>query len=65
MPPGSGSAWTDADPDLDPGGKKVWTNRIVLYININLLMSLLIYYTPDTGQDRQPDSGQGSLPKLS
>ena len=22
MPPGSGSAWTDADPDLDPGGKK-------------------------------------------
>ena len=25
MPPGSGSgsAWTDADPDTDPGGKKV------------------------------------------
>ena len=22
MPPGSGSAWTDADPDPDPGGKK-------------------------------------------
>ena len=22
MPPGSGFAWTDADPDLDPGGKK-------------------------------------------
>ena len=22
MPPESGSAWTDADPDLDPGGKK-------------------------------------------
>ena len=22
MPPGSGSTWTDADPDLDPGGKK-------------------------------------------
>ena len=20
MPPGSGSAWTDADPDTDPGG---------------------------------------------
>ena len=22
MPPGSGSVWTDADPDPDPGGKK-------------------------------------------
>ena len=22
MPPGSGSAWTDMDPDPDPGGKK-------------------------------------------
>ena len=21
------------------------------------------YYAPDTGQDRRPDSGQGSLPK--
>ena len=36
MPPGSGSAWTDANPDPDPGGKKSLGNVHVHLVKTEL-----------------------------
>ena len=65
MPPGSGSAWTDADPEPDPGGKKAQKMyRFIRWIQnwkkkskdpfAVLWIQLGIFWVPD------PDPGKSS-----